>query len=240
MHRKSITVVVLALLYLAMITLSAQAATISGCTFDRDVYQQGENGTINVVVYNDRDEKIRVTELTAMIDYFYSDGTVYVQTFYTNATLPVEILQGESGSLYVPFTLPNNIASGYTRLFVRAKTEIWSSSGQRWFASDTATYQPVLFVESPYKQQFEHQQFINKQLEEEIQELQTASQQLQEQLDQQQNTNALLDQRLNELEALNSTYTMIMFTLGAMTLVFTGVIMLLIVANRKNKVMSSL
>ena len=70
-----------------------QAATITSCTFDKDAYNQGETGYITVTIYNDKDNKIRVTELTATINYYYADGNVYVQKFYTNATLPAEIQQ---------------------------------------------------------------------------------------------------------------------------------------------------
>ena len=70
-----------------------QATTITSCTFDKDAYNQGETGYITVTIYNDKDNKIRVTELTATINYYYADGNVYVQKFYTNATLPAEIQQ---------------------------------------------------------------------------------------------------------------------------------------------------
>jgi Flp pilus assembly protein TadB len=36
-----------------------------------------------VSVYNDESDKIRVTELSASVNYYYTDGTVYVQKFFS-------------------------------------------------------------------------------------------------------------------------------------------------------------
>ncbi len=237
MNRKTIATIALMLSCFAMITLTAQAATITSCTFDKEVYEQGDTGVISVAVHNDQDDKIRVTELAAVIDYFYSDETVYTQTFFTNATLPVEILVGQSIVLYVPFTLPNNIASGYTRLFVRARTEIWNVQAQRWYASDTGIYEPVLYIESPYKEQFEQEQTLNQQLQEELEEQQDAIQQLQTQLDQQENTNVLLSQQLSELQAAYNTNTMIMVVLGVMVISLVAVVMFVFALSRKPSAM---
>ena len=237
MHKRAIATIALMLSCFAMITLTAQAATITSCTFDKEVYEQSDTGVISVTVYNDKDDKIRVTELAAMIDYFYSDGTVYIQTYFTDATLPVEIGIGQSSVLDVPFTLPNNIASGYTRLFVRARTELWSAQSERWYASDTGIYEPVLYIESPYKDQFEQEQTLNQQLQEELEEQQDAIQQLQTQLDLQENTNILLSQQLSELQAAYNTNTMVMVVLGVMVISLVAVVMFVFAMSRKPSAM---
>ncbi len=203
MKSKYLTIVATSLLLLAL-AVNVQAATITSCTLDRDIYKQGETGYVSLTVYNNMDETIRVTEATAMIDYYYADGTVYLQTFFTNATLPVEILQGQSSTFIVPFSLPTNIASGYTRLFCRARTDLWNTQSQRWYASDNPTTESALYVESPYKQQFEEQQAVN--------------QQLQDQLTQQQNTIAQLEEDLQSLEISHNNTTLAMYILIAITI----------------------
>jgi hypothetical protein len=173
--------VVVALLVFSILAFDVDAATITSCTLDRTVYNRGEIGYISVTVYNNKDDVIRVFEATAAIDYFYADGTVYLQTFFTNATLPIEIAVGQSLTFYIPFSLPTNIASGYTQFFVRAKTALWDAGSEEWYYSDYPTAEPVLYVESPYKQQFLQQEAVNEQLdyqigllEERLQNLQTA------------------------------------------------------------------
>jgi len=162
-----------ALLFLFMVLLpNVNAAVITFCTADRNVYYQDESGYISLTVYNDKDDKIRVYEITATIDYFYTDGAAYLQVFQTNATLPVEILPGESETFYVPFKLPQDIAPGYARVSVRAKTELWNSLAQKWFQSDSPTDEIAIYIESPYKQQYEEQVSINQQLQEQISDLQ--------------------------------------------------------------------
>jgi RNA-binding protein YhbY len=235
MSKKGIAVVVLALCSLVLLTLEAQAATITACTFDKEVYYQGDVGVLSVTIYNDREDKIRVIELTSAIDYFYSDGNVYLQTFYTNATLPHEIQVGQSSTLYIHFTLPSNVASGYTRLFVRARTEIWSISSSRWMSSDTGIYEPVQFIESPYKEQYEQEQALNQQLQEQLTEHEDAIQQLQQQLDQQESINVQLSQQFDELQAAYSTNTMIMVVLGVLTFSLVAVIVFLMVMARKSR-----
>jgi len=160
MHKKRLLTMLLSL-FLMIIPFVAYATTITSCTFDKDTYHQGQTGYITVTMYNDEDSKIKVTELTATIDYYYTGGNVYLQTFYTNATLPVEIQQGQSNTWYIPFSLPTNIASGYTSVHVKAKTQLWNNHSETWFTSDHPTYQPTLYIESPYKQQLEEQQIIN-------------------------------------------------------------------------------
>ena len=160
MHKKRLLTMLLSL-FLMILPFVAYATTITSCTFDRDTYHQGQTGYITVTIYNDKDSKIRVTELTATVDYYYADRNIYLQTFYTNTTLPVEIPQGQSSTWYIPFSLPTNIASGYTSVHVKAKTQLWNSHSETWFTSDHPTYQPTLYIESPYKQQLEEQQIIN-------------------------------------------------------------------------------
>jgi hypothetical protein len=36
---------------------------------------------MHACIYNDKDEKIKITELTATIEYYYTDGNVYLQSF---------------------------------------------------------------------------------------------------------------------------------------------------------------
>ena len=157
MRNKRLLIVLLPFLSLMIIPF-VQAATITACTFDKDTYNQGETGYITVTIYNDEETKIRVTELTATINYYYTDGNVYIQKFYTDATLPTEIQQGNSNNFYIPFSLPTNIASGYTDIHVKAITELWNEEAERWFGSEHPTYEPTLYIESPYKQQSEGQQ----------------------------------------------------------------------------------
>jgi len=160
MHKKRLLTMLLSL-FLMIIPFVAYATTITSCTFDKDTYHQGQTGYSTITMYNDEDSKMKVTELTATIDYYYTDGNIYLQTFYTNATLPAEIQQGQSNTWYIPFSLPTNIASGYTSVHVKAKTQLWNNHSETWFTSDHPTYQPTLYIESPYKHQLEEQQIIN-------------------------------------------------------------------------------
>ena len=169
MHRKRLLIGFLPFLFMLIIPFLVQAATITSCSFDKNTYSQGETGYITVTINNDKDEKIKITELTATIDYYYTDGNVYLQSFFTNATLPTEIQQGQSSTFYIPFSLPTNVAPGYTDIYVKAKTELWIIQEEVWFWSDHPTYQSTLYIESPYKQQseeyeqqLEEQQTINK------------------------------------------------------------------------------
>jgi len=164
LRKKQLVFVLLSFYVLLSIPLAAQAATITSCTLDKTVYVQGQTGYVTVTIYNDEDNKIRVTELTATIDYYYTDGTVYLQKFFTNSTLPTEIQQGHSETLHVPFSLPTNIAPGYTKLTVEAKTDEWNPQIERWITSDHPTSQPKIYVESPYKQQYEAQLYTDNNL----------------------------------------------------------------------------
>lgn len=163
-----ISLIVVTMLLLSILAFDVKAATITSCTLDRAVYNQGEIGYVSVTVYNDEDDVIRVYEATATIDYFYADGTVYLQTFFSNATLPIDIEKGQSKTLYIPFSLPTNVASGYTQLFVRARTMLWDAGSEQWHYSDSPMAEPVLYVETPYKQQFLQQEAVNEQLEDQV------------------------------------------------------------------------
>lgn len=159
MSRKIVLVALLSFAVLLMSTMrTANAATITSATLDKDVYLAGQTGYIMVTVYNDKEETIRVTELTATIEYYYTDGTVYLQKFFTSATLPDEIPVGSSETYQIAISLPTNIANGYTNPSIEAKTEIWWSQIERWAGSDRATYKVKLYVESSYKQSYEASQ----------------------------------------------------------------------------------
>jgi len=185
-----------------------QALTITSCTFDKDIYNQGEAGYIEVTIYNDQSEKIRITELTATINHYYVDGNEYYQKFFTEATLPTEIPQGESKTFNIPFNLPTIISPGYVNAQVRATTEEWRPQLEIWFGSEHPTYQPLLYIESPYKGQLDEQAAINDQLE----------------------------RQLDEQTSINQSTTNIMYMLVATTVVFAAVTVLLFVNNRTRAV----
>jgi hypothetical protein len=155
MYKKKVLIGFLCFLAFGAIFGVAKAATITSATLDEDVYLAGQIGYISVTVYNDKSNKIRVTELGATIDYYYSDGTVYIQKFFTDATLSDEISVGQSETYRIPISLPTNIASGYLNPIVEARTEIWSPLTERWVSSDRANYHLKLFIESLYKQSTE-------------------------------------------------------------------------------------
>ena len=212
------------LLLFSMIIPFVQATTITACTFDKDTYNQGETGHITVTIYNDEDSKIRVTGLTATINYYYDDGNVYIQTFYTDATLPDEIQPGNSSSFTIPFSLPTNIASGYTRIYVKAITEKWNLQSGMWFPAEHPTYQPLLYIESPYKEQLEEQVTINEHLE--------------DQLDQQQTANEQLSGQLEEQLATNKNVTNMMYLFGVTSIAFAAITVFLFAVNRRMRVLT--
>jgi hypothetical protein len=222
MSKKRLLIVLLTLLSLTAIPFAAQAATITACTFDRDTYKQGETGYIKITIFNDADSMMRVTELTATINYYYTDETIYLQKFFTDATLPVEIEEGNSSTFHIPLSLPTNIASGYTNVDVRAKTQTWSNILQRWMESNQPTYQPTLFIESPYKEQMEEQITINEQLEDQLDEQQTVNQQLEEQIEEQM--------------VSNKNVTNMMYLLGVTTMVFAAMMTFLFILNRRMRI----
>jgi len=159
MNKKPVLILLLSFLALMSVLQIATAATITSVTLDKTTYLAGQTGYVSVSVYNDKSEKIRITELSVSINYYYTDGTVYVQKFFTPTNmLPDEILAGETETYQVPISLPTNIAPGYTNPTVEAKTDLWHSQDERWTTSDRPTYQLKLYIESPYKQQYESSQ----------------------------------------------------------------------------------
>ena len=204
MWKKRISIALMLVGFLGLISSIAQAATIIECTFDKDWYYPGQTGYIAVTVYNDEESTIRVTKLSATIDYYYTDDNAYLQTFVNYPDPPKEILQGESYTFNIDFSLPTNIAPGYTTLYVKAETEIWHQ-GSEWQWSDHPTYRPTLYIESPYKSQLETQEAVNEQV-----------------------TNQLHEQQL-----LNQQTTNMMYILGAVTVVLTAVVGVLLVILRK-------
>jgi len=225
-----------------MIIPFVQATTITACTFDKDTYSQGETGHITVTLYNDDDGKIRITELSATINYYYTNGNVYTQKFTTNATLPAEIQPGNSSTFYIPFSLPTNIASGYTNVYVKAIIELWNLQ-EEMVATIARAHQPLLYIESPYKEQLEEQVTINEQLEEQqtineqldgqLEEQVTINEQLEDQLDQQQTANEQLEGQLEEQLATNKNVTNMMYLFGVTTIVFAAVTVFLFIVNRR-------
>jgi len=155
MNKKLALISLLSFLALMITTQTARAATITSATLDKNTYLAGQTGYISVTVYNDKSEKIRVEELSATINYYYTDGTVYVQKFFTSATLPDEISPGQTETFQIPISLPTNIAAGYTNPTVEAKTDLWRTQDSRWTTSDHPTYPVKLYIESPYKQSSE-------------------------------------------------------------------------------------
>jgi len=171
MYKKRLLTALVCFLALMAIPQVARAATMTACTPDKDTYQQGQTGYITVTIYNDENDKIRVTELSATIDYYYDDGTRYVAKTFTDTDLPAEIAKGQSATYNVQISLPNNIAPGFINPTVEVRTELWNEAGSRWMTSDYLnsnylTSKPKLFVESPYKEAYENsEQQYQEQLE---------------------------------------------------------------------------
>ena len=188
-----------------ILPIVVNAATIPTCEFNREIYYQGESGYLTVTVFNDEENKIRVTELTMTINYYYIGGDIYLQTFYTEVTPSTEIEPGQNDSFIISFNLPTNVAPGYTTLTAKAITQMWSNHSESWGASDHPTYQPSLYIESSYKLQYEDQQVVNNQLQEQMQ----------------------------ELQAINNTTTTLMYLLGLTTIVLVVVSVFLVLLNRK-------
>ena len=193
-RNSTLTVFLMSLSFCTLISITqvANAATVTSATLNKEVYVAGQTGYISVTIYNDEANNLTVTELSTIINYYYKDGTVYVQKFFTNATLPSEIAVGQSKTYQVPISLPVDIASGYTSLTVEAKTDLWVPPTSRWITSDRPTYQVKLYIESPYKQMYEASQ----------QGLQNANQQLN-------NTQVqLLDQQARNENLTNTSYVL--------------------------------
>ncbi len=191
-------------LCLIVTPLVAKAATIQTCVFNRSTYNQGGTGYLTVEVYNNEDAKIQVTELYAIVNYYYTDGTAYSQTFYTDDALPVEIQPDQTDSFNLPFSLPTNIAPGYTAFHVKAKTEVWNNHSETWFASEHPTFNPVIYVESPFKELFEDQL----------------------------TTNSALEAQVQDLQSINATTTNIMYLLGITSAVFAAITVIMFLARR--------
>ena len=158
MAQKRSLIILLCCVALLIVPQVAKAATITSASLDRDTYLAGQTGYVSVTIYNDESEKIRVIELSSTIDYYYTDGTIYIQNFFTNVTLPDEIPVGQSETYHIPISLPTNIATGYTTPIVEARTEIWYPQTERWLSSERATYHLKLHIESPYEQLYESSQ----------------------------------------------------------------------------------
>ncbi len=159
MDRKIALMLLLSVLVAIRAVQTAKATSITTVSLDKPAYLAGQTGYISATIYNDKSEKIRVTELSASINYYYADGTVYVQKFFTSATLPDEIAAGQSETYQIPISLPTNIAAGYTNPRVEAYTEIWRHQDERWISSDRPTYNNLkLYIETPYKQMYETSQ----------------------------------------------------------------------------------
>ena len=137
---------------------TAKAAEITTATLDKEAYLAGQTGYISTSVYNDKNENISVTELSTTVEYYYTDDTVYMQTFFTNSELPVEIQPGQTETFRIPISLPTNIAPGFIDLNIETRTDIYVPLLDRWINSDRATYKTALYVESPYKQSYEDSQ----------------------------------------------------------------------------------
>ena len=163
MNKKLVLIPLLLLVSLAGFFQTANATSITSATLDKTTYLAGQTGYISVSIYNDKNDKIRVTELTATISYYYSDNTVYQQKFFTSTTLPDEIAAGQTETYQIPISLPTNIAHGYTNPFVEARTDLWNNQADEWRTSDRPYYTLKLYIESPYKQSYETSQ---QQLEE--------------------------------------------------------------------------
>jgi len=159
MDRKLVLIPLLSFLALVS-TQVAWAATIPSANLDKTTYLAGQTGYIIVTIFNDKSEKIRVTELSATISYYYTSGNVYQQKFfYPTDLLPDEIPAGESEAFQISISLPTDIANGYTTPIIEARTELWRSMDSRWLSSDWPTYNRLkLYVESPYKAQYEDTQ----------------------------------------------------------------------------------
>jgi hypothetical protein len=178
LNRKLLLVLLLSFITLIGVFQTAIAAEITSATLNKETYLAGQTGYISVAVYNDKGANISVTELSATIDYYYSDGTVYIQKFFTSASLPDEIEPGQTETYQVPISLPTNIAPGYVNLMVGARTELWVNQTGRWISSDNPTYQVKLYVESPYKQSYEDSQAQLQGSQQQIHAHETANQNL--------------------------------------------------------------
>jgi len=161
MNKKLVLISLLSFVVLMNALQTVKAARITSATTDKSTYLGGQTGYISVTVYNDRTEKIRVTQLSAAITYYYTDGTPYVQTFFYPSDLLIgdEIPAGQSKSYQIPISLPTNIAAGYIVPYIEARTDIWRPQSGTWETSDRPTWNSLkLYIESPYKDMYESSQ----------------------------------------------------------------------------------
>jgi hypothetical protein len=162
---KKIVMTLLSILAFVGMIQAAIATSITTASPDKTAYLAGQTGYISANIYNDKNEKIRVTELTATVTYYYTDGTIYVQKFFASESALGEIPAGESETFQIPISLPTNIAYGYTNPRIEAHTDIWHPQDDRWITSDHPTYSDLeLYIETPYKQAFEQEQATNESL----------------------------------------------------------------------------
>ena len=162
---KKIAIILLSALAFMGAIQAVTATLITTASLDKTAYLAGQTGYISATIYNDKSEKIRVTDLSAAVNYYYVDGTVYIQKFFTSVSLPREISAGESETFQIPISLPTNIAHGYTNPKVEAYTDVWHPQDDRWMTSDHPTYSNLkLYIETPYKQAFEEEQATNNNL----------------------------------------------------------------------------
>lgn len=206
LNRKLSLILLLSFVASVGVFQNARAAEITSATLDNETYLAGQTGYVSVAVYNDKSANISVTEVSATIDYYYSDGTIYVQKFFTSADLPKEIEPGKTETFQVPISLPTNIAPGYVNLMVRGSTSLWIDETERWIHSDSPSYQVKLYVESPYKQSYEDSQ----------QALQDSEEQLQSSQGQ-----------LEEQESANRSLSVTATVLGVTTATFGAIVIIL-------------
>jgi hypothetical protein len=212
LNRKLLLILSLSFIALIGVFQIAKAAEITSATLDKETYLAGQTGYISAAIYNDKSENISVTQLSATIDYYYTDGTVYVQRFFTSADLPAEIKPGQTETYQVPISLPTNIAPGYVNLIVMASTNLWVNATGRWTYSDSPSYQVKLYVESSYKQSYEDSQ---KQLQDSQEQLQSSQAQFAEQ------------------ESANRTLGLTAIVLGVTTLAFGAIVVFLMFTLRR-------
>jgi hypothetical protein len=199
--------------FLALVSVlpSVKATTIPSATLDKDEYLAGETGSVAVSVYNDENDVIRVTEVSASVNYYYEDGTVYVQKFFSSAVLPDNITVGQTKTYNISISLPTNIAHGYLNPVVEVKTDLWYASSSRWTTWEHPTYPLKLHVQSPYKQLYEDSQnevaSIEDQLADTKQELQNTGNKLKEE--------QLLTNTLNSNVMMLAATTMVSATVAA-------------------------
>ena len=168
LNKKLALTLLLSFIAVAIVFPTVKGAEITSATPNEETYLGGQTGYISVSIYNDKNTNISVTELSATLDYYYTDGTVYVQKFFTSDDLEGEIEPGQTGTYDVPISLPTNVAPGYVDLMVLARTQLWIEEAEVWVSSDSPSEHVKLFVESPYKQSYEEAQEELQESQEEL------------------------------------------------------------------------